>query len=282
MSQTQPLLTPNQQQQLEQIANLTDIHAQRAQALLAVHHGDTQAAAAAQSGLTAGQVGYMVRKFREQGLNAFPGSLTAAQPAAAPAAPVLAETAVADAPTSEPAAAADPRVQALVTELDELLDQLKETMPTTGTSPYSPLHFLKLLRENVSQFTPDVQLGILENFRDMTVEDMKDIETWKGMAYMLSYSARFQADQMRERMNAQLPHPLKPDTVLGAMKQNVDRFTPAFLKEMVQDMQITREDVLDPDTWKGLWHLMTYSLQFQANQMKERLVGAEDAETDNA
>jgi hypothetical protein len=28
---------------------------------------------------------------------------------------------------------------------------------------------------------------------------------------------------------------------------------------------------VDPDTWKGIWYMITYSLQFQAEQLKQRL-----------
>jgi hypothetical protein len=40
----------------------------------------------------------------------------------------------------------------------------------------------------------------------------------------------------------------------------------------------TREDLLDPDTWKGVWYMLNYSLQFQAEQLKERLLAAEERE----
>ena len=33
----------------------------------------------------------------------------------------------------------------------------------------------------------------------------------------------------------------------------------------------SREELLDPDTWKGVWYMINYSLQFQAEQLKQRL-----------
>jgi hypothetical protein len=169
------------------------------------------------------------------------------------------------------------RKKALLAELDELVADLKATLPETGTSPYSPLQFLSFLRQNLGQLAPDVQLGILENFQDMSREDLLDMDTWKGMAYMLSYSARFQAGQLKEKMNEQLPKPLQPDTVLDFVKQNVDRFTPDVAKGIVDTFQgATREDLTDPDTWKGVWYMLNYSLQFQANQLKQRVLGESD------
>jgi len=168
----------------------------------------------------------------------------------------------------------DGRLQALVSELDGLLSELKTTLPESNQSPYSPLHLLTLVRENLMQLTPDVQSGILESFQGMTVEDLKDLETWKGMAYMLNYSARFQANQVKDKLNEQLPKPLKPDTLIGLMKQSFDRFAPELAKDLYNNFQGTsKEDWMDPDTWKGMWYMINYSLQFQADQFKQRMRG---------
>lgn len=171
------------------------------------------------------------------------------------------------------------RKKALLDELDELVADLKTAVPPPNTSPYNPLQLLTYLRQNLSQFTPEMQMGILENFRDMTREDMMDIETWKGLGYMLSYSAKFQANQLREKMNEQLPKPLQPDTMLNFVKSNIDRFTPDVAKGIMDSLQgATREDLMDPETWKGIWYMINYSVQFQAEQLKQRLKGESEAE----
>lgn len=171
------------------------------------------------------------------------------------------------------------RKKALLDELDELVADLKTAVPPTTSSPYNPLQLLTYLRQNLSQFTPEMQMGILENFRDMTREDMMDIETWKGLGYMLGYSAKFQANQLREKMNEQLPKPLQPDTMLNFVKTNIDRFTPDVAKGIMDSLQgATREDLLDPETWKGIWYMINYSVQFQAEQLKQRLKGESDEE----
>ncbi|RMG91921.1 MAG: hypothetical protein D6706_17680 [Chloroflexi bacterium] len=169
-------------------------------------------------------------------------------------------------------------IDELVAELDSLVARLKETVPTDSMA-YSPLRFVQLLRENVQHLTPEMQSGILESFQGMSKEDLMDIDTWKGMAYMLGYSARFQAGQMRERMNQTLPKPLQPDTWLGFVRQAVDRFAPGVAKDILQSFEgATKEDLLDPDTWKGVWYMLNYSLQFQAEQLKQRLKGEAEEE----
>jgi hypothetical protein len=165
-------------------------------------------------------------------------------------------------------------MQQLVDELDALLVSLKKTVPVSGSSPYSPMRMLTYLRENLNKLSPEMRLGLLENFEGMTKEDLLDIETWKGMAYMMSYSAKFQANQVKDQMNERLPEPLQPDTWLRFMKQNFDRFTPEVAKNLMDTFQdASREDLLDPDTWKGVWTMLDYSLRFQADQFKQKLTG---------
>jgi hypothetical protein len=189
----------------------------------------------------------------------------------------LAETAVDDESVD--------RLEELVDELDVLVTDLKTTLgkeekPHDSSIADYPLRMLTLIRETVGRLTPDVQLGILESFEDMTVEDVLDLDTWKGMAYMLSYSARFQAGQARDKMNGTLPESLQPEAMVRFIKGNIDRFAPEVAKELLANFEgATKEDLLDLDTWKGVWYMMNYSLQFQAAQMKQRLTGeGDDAE----
>jgi hypothetical protein len=178
------------------------------------------------------------------------------------------------APPAPAAEADDGELQQLVAELDALLADLKESLPESGRSPYSPLQFLTYLRQNLNKLSPEMRLDLLENFEGMTKEDLLDLDTWKGMAYMMSYSARFQAEQTREQMNEHLPTPLKPDTWINLARRGLEKVTPDLAKEIAQSFQgATKEDLMDPDTWKGVWYMLDYSLRFQADQFKQRLTG---------
>lgn len=265
MTSGNQLLTESERNALMQISGDGDVQAKRAAALLALDEGKSQSETAVMTGLTSGQVKYIRSKFGKVGLEAFPNLqnvnsvVTEAEPVAEP---VIEED------------EEDGRLQELVADLDGLLSELKSTIPEGTQSPYSPLSLLTLVRENLSHLTPDVQSGILESFKDMTAEDMMDLETWKGMAYMLNYSARFQANQVKDKMNEQLPTPLKPDTLIGMVKQSLDRFTPDLAKDLYNNLQGTsKEDWMDPETWKGMWYMINYSLQFQAEQFKQKVRG---------
>jgi hypothetical protein len=72
-SKTDAFLTAEEQVVCQKIAALTgELAGQRAATLLAIDAGSTQAQASEQSGLTAGQVRYLVTAFRKKGLAIFP------------------------------------------------------------------------------------------------------------------------------------------------------------------------------------------------------------------
>ena len=79
------LLDDEQRAVCEQLASGEAPHGQRAQALLALDEGATQAAAADRAGLTKNQVKYWLGRFRKNGLGIFPEDLVdQARPEVAP------------------------------------------------------------------------------------------------------------------------------------------------------------------------------------------------------
>ena len=66
------LLSAQEQAVITRISTGDAPHSQRAQALLAIDNGATQAAAGEGAGLTSGQVRYWLAKFRKEGLAIFP------------------------------------------------------------------------------------------------------------------------------------------------------------------------------------------------------------------
>jgi transposase-like protein len=66
------LLSDQEREAFKMISTGNDLHGQRAIALLAIDGGATQAQAAQQSGLTAGQVKYWLGKFRQVRMEIFP------------------------------------------------------------------------------------------------------------------------------------------------------------------------------------------------------------------
>lgn len=81
MSENIHLLTADERKKLTQLAKGEDLFARRAQALLSVESGISQAQAGQEAGLTRDQVRYILSKFRSQRLNAFPADLVPQEPA---------------------------------------------------------------------------------------------------------------------------------------------------------------------------------------------------------
>lgn len=260
MDESDRLITDDSRAVLEQLATGQDIAARRAAALLAVDQGRSYAEAAAAHDLTEGQVGYIVRKFRELGLAAFP------QPAGAPS-------------TSTPQDSETEQLRRMVAELNARVAELQQMVDEKAQGDdavYSPVRLLSMVRDNVQKLTPEMQIDVLRNFQGMSAEDLLDLDTWKGLAYMMTYSARFQAGQMRNKvsdtLNQVVPEPIQPGRLWQAGKSGLDRVTPEFAKQILSTFQgASREDLLDPNTWKGVWYMINYSLRFQAEQLKQRL-----------
>ncbi|GIK55381.1 MAG: hypothetical protein HND44_06325 [Chloroflexi bacterium] len=184
------------------------------------------------------------------------------------------ETAVPDEPMDAAEAELLARKKELLEELDQLVGELRAAIPEAGADAYSPMFFLSYIRAGLNRLAPDVQLGILESLDGMTTDDLMDIDTWKGMAYMAGYSARFQAGQLKDKMNETLPTPLQPDTTINLVKQVLDKLTPEVAKNIMETLQgASREDLVDLETWKGVWYMLNYSLQFQVNQLRDRVMG---------
>ena len=250
MADKKGLLQAEERAALEKLAEKPDINGKRAAALLLIDDGESQASAAEQSGLTTGQVQYILKKFRSQRLLAFPGAIgllpaDAAQPAedevSAPE-----ESAMEPPEPQVEEAVPSTQIGRLLADLDSLLEALRSSVPEVGQSPYSPLRMLTLVRSYVSRYTPDVQLSVLEQFQDMTREDLMDLDTWKGITYMIAYSAQFQAGQTKEMLDERLPEPIKPDSIFGIFKGTLDKITPGIAKQIVSSFEgATKEDLLD-------------------------------------
>lgn len=247
-------------------AQAQDVEAQRAQALLLLADGRSQAEAAQESGLSASQVRYIANKFEEKRLLAFPGALgfLPADPISTPRAPHT--------PPSEIGPGTQRRLDRAMNQVDGLIRELRAALPEATEGGYSQARMLALVRDSAARYTPEVQLRMLEPFEQMTQEDLLDIETWKGIAYMIGYSAQFQATKTRDQLNTSLPEPVKPDALSRSLRGGLERLTPQMVKDLAANLEgATREDLLDPDTWRGLAYIVAYSAQFQANQARDTL-----------
>jgi 1-acyl-sn-glycerol-3-phosphate acyltransferase len=88
----------------------------------------------------------------------------------------------------------------LMNELDQLIERIRALTPGYSPPPFSPRRLLKLISENMENMSPDISLGIVERLRSSVSQDLFDVDTWKGIWYMLNYTLEYQQDILRRRI----------------------------------------------------------------------------------
>ena len=91
----------------------------------------------------------------------------------------------------------------LVAELDRLIERVRATMPEYSPPPFSPHSLIRLIEKNLENFSPELRLGILEKLRSSISSDLFDIDTWKGVWYMVNFSLQYQADILKRRLTGE-------------------------------------------------------------------------------
>jgi 1-acyl-sn-glycerol-3-phosphate acyltransferase len=90
--------------------------------------------------------------------------------------------------------------QQFAEELDELIDQVKSANPDYEPPAFSPRGLMELLKKNIALFSPETGLKLLERLRATVREDLFDLDTWRGVWYVLNYSLESQADLFKRRV----------------------------------------------------------------------------------
>ena len=88
----------------------------------------------------------------------------------------------------------------IIDELDELIERVKRVHPDYSPPPFSPTSLIDFIRENLNKFSPAAAVGILTQLRSTIREDLLDVDTWKGIWYVLNYSLQYQQDFLMRRM----------------------------------------------------------------------------------
>jgi 1-acyl-sn-glycerol-3-phosphate acyltransferase len=91
----------------------------------------------------------------------------------------------------------------LMAEVDALIARVQALSPGYDPPPFSPRSLLTVVEQNLDRFSPADQLGILKRLRAAVSEDVLDVETWKGLWYMINYSLEYQADVFKRRFTGE-------------------------------------------------------------------------------
>lgn len=87
--------------------------------------------------------------------------------------------------------------------LDRLVEQVRKMSRGYIPPPFSPKRLIALVQDNLDKFSPELRLGIVERLRSAIGEDLFDIDTWKGIWYMLNYSLEYNADLLKRRLTGE-------------------------------------------------------------------------------
>jgi 1-acyl-sn-glycerol-3-phosphate acyltransferase len=118
------------------------------------------------------------------------------QDEAPPAAEVVKEGLPEEAPPEELDEATRRR---LTEELDQLIERLQALRPEYAPPPFSPSGLMELVERNLKSISPDMALAILEKMRSSISSDLLDMDTWRGIWYMVNYSLEYQTDLLKRR-----------------------------------------------------------------------------------
>ncbi len=91
----------------------------------------------------------------------------------------------------------------LMEELDRLVSRVRQSAPDYAPPPFSPKRLISFLQENLQRFAPDTQQTILERLRGAIGQDFFDVDTWKGMWFMLNYTVEYRGDQFKRRFTGE-------------------------------------------------------------------------------
>jgi hypothetical protein len=159
----------------------------------------------------------------------------------------------------------------LIGELNLLAKELQQKV-SYAPPAYTREGLLRLIRNNLHKFSPEERLGLVkqlqEGLQGSSPKDFLDPDTWKGMWFLLNYTVQAEAEEIRQKGLPSLPGADRLASLPGMA-------TIGELRGMLEGS--SPKDFLDVDTWKGMWFILNYSLQAQAEDLKQRVLGEEDS-----
>jgi 1-acyl-sn-glycerol-3-phosphate acyltransferase len=91
----------------------------------------------------------------------------------------------------------------LATEVEGLTGRVQALAPDYQPPPFSPRGVVTLIERALSGTPREVQLGILIRLREGLRSDMFDLDLWKGLWYMLNYTAQYNVGLVQRRFRGE-------------------------------------------------------------------------------
>lgn len=153
---------------------------------------------------------------------------------------------------------------AMAGEMNQVADQLRAQNPAYKPPPYSPQAMLALLQANLERISSMVQIPILtelkNNLKGTKPEDFMDPETWKGLWYVLNYTAQAQSRQALEKVDEMLAG-MPGGQALIDLRSGLEGTSP--------------KELLDINTWKGAYVIADVTVKAQITDLRRKVLGEE-------
>jgi hypothetical protein len=146
---------------------------------------------------------------------------------------------------------------------DELNAYASEIKQKSGyqAPPFSPSALAEMLKSNASKLAACLPTELLKdiahNLEGTKKEDLLDPDTWKGLWYILNYSAATGAKGVLEEAGKRL-------SVIPGMD---------LIVQFAQSVIESPRDLLSLDTWKGAAVILGAAVQSSASSVKRRVLG---------
>lgn len=167
--------------------------------------------------------------------------------------------------SAQPAAPQTADFEQMADRLNDLAVEIQVEEPGFAPPPFSLSELVQLLRENLAYFTPTIQSEILRelqnNLKDASPRDALDPEVWKGMWYVLNYLAQSESQKVMEKVGPRLMA-IPGFSTLADLRRNLDGASP--------------RDLLDLDTWKGMWIVLNGAVDYHKQEAKRRIFGQKE------
>lgn len=177
------------------------------------------------------------------------------------AARAAAAAATAANPAAGSAAAQREQVEAVAEELNKLAEEVRKADPKYTPPPFSPEALRKVLKANLdtlAAFMPiDLARDIIANLEGTKPSDLLDPETWKGLWYIMHYTATAQAKGLSAEVAKRL-----------AAIPGLDLVT-----QFGYSVYESPGDLLDVETWKGAAVVLNAAVTANLSAFKRKLLG---------
>lgn len=158
-----------------------------------------------------------------------------------------------------------PSAATMAEDLNQVAEQLRAQNPAYQPPAYSPQAMLALLQANLDKLSSKVQIPILtelrNNLQGTKPEDFMDPETWKGLWYVLNYTAQAQSRQALEKVDELLAS-VPGGQALIDLRSGLEGTSP--------------KDLLDINTWKGAYLIADATVKAQITDLRRRVLGEEE------